>query len=98
MLPPRLHSSGLSDIEEKLTAGVRLDLRDEATRATKSGRTPIMPGKPEASELVRRIFAEDDDVTRRAVPASCRGKKVAAKEQDPLEILTAFERQRVSPH
>ena len=43
-------------------AGVRLDLRDEATRATKSGRTPIVPGKPEASELVRRIFAEDDDV------------------------------------
>ncbi len=43
-------------------AGVRLDLRDEATHATKSGRTPIAPGKPEASELVRRIFADDDDV------------------------------------
>ncbi len=43
-------------------AGLRLDLRDEATRAMKSGRTPIVPGKPEASELVRRIFADDDDV------------------------------------
>ena len=43
-------------------AGVQLDLRDEATRAMKSGRTPIVPGKPEASELVRRIFADDDDV------------------------------------
>jgi aminodeoxyfutalosine synthase len=28
MLPSRVHSSGLSDIEEKLTAGVRLDLED----------------------------------------------------------------------
>lgn len=43
-------------------AGVRLDLHDEATRAAKSGHTPIAPGKPEASELVRRIFADDDDV------------------------------------
>ncbi len=43
-------------------AGVRLDLRDEATHATKSGRVAITPGKPEASELVRRVFADDDDV------------------------------------
>lgn len=43
-------------------AGVRLDLRDEATRAAKSGHTPIALGRPEASELVRRIFADDDDV------------------------------------
>ncbi len=43
-------------------AGVQFDSRDEATRAAKSGHRPIVPGKPEASELVRRIFAEDDDV------------------------------------
>lgn len=43
-------------------AGVRFDSHEEAIRAAKSGRTPIAPGKPEASELVRRIFAEDDDV------------------------------------
>ncbi len=43
-------------------AGVWFDSRDEATRAAKSGHTPIVPGKPEASELVRRIFAEDDEV------------------------------------
>lgn len=28
-------------------AGLRLDLREEATRKTKSGSTPIVPGKPE---------------------------------------------------
>ena len=43
-------------------AGVQFDSRDEATRAAKSGHRPIVPGKPEASEIVRRIFAEDDDV------------------------------------
>ncbi len=43
-------------------ADVRLDVRDEATREAKSKRTPITPGKPEASELVRRILADDDDV------------------------------------
>ncbi len=43
-------------------AGVRFDSHDEATRVAKSGRTPIASGNPEASELVRRIFADDDDV------------------------------------
>ncbi len=43
-------------------AGLRFDMRDEAIRAAKSGRAPIAPGKPEVSELVRRIFADDDDV------------------------------------
>src|SRR4051812_6163628 len=45
------------------------------------------------------VAAEDGNVTRRAVPALCRGKRcAAAKAQYPLEILTAFEGQRVSPH
>ena len=40
-------------------AGLRLDLREEALKQTKSGITPIVPGQPEASEIVRRIFATD---------------------------------------
>ena len=40
-------------------AGLRLDLREEATKKTRSGITPIVPGKPEESEIVRRIFAND---------------------------------------
>lgn len=43
-------------------ADVRLDRRADATQATPSGRTPIVPGKPSASEVVRRILAQDDDV------------------------------------
>ncbi len=41
-------------------AGLRLDLREEATRKTKSGAIPIVPGKPEESEIVKRIFSNDE--------------------------------------
>src|ERR1041384_6790801 len=40
-------------------AGLRLDIREEALRKTKSGITPIVPGNPEESEIIRRIFATD---------------------------------------
>jgi hypothetical protein len=40
-------------------AGLRLDLRDEALKQTESGVTPIVPGKPEQSEVVRRVLATD---------------------------------------
>jgi len=39
----------------------RLDLKDEAFRAGKSGKTPIVAGKPEASELIARIMTTDAD-------------------------------------
>ncbi|MGE0127162.1 MAG: PSD1 and planctomycete cytochrome C domain-containing protein [Blastocatellales bacterium] len=41
-------------------AGLRLDIREEATKKTKSGVIPIVPGKPEESEIVRRIFSNDE--------------------------------------
>lgn len=40
-------------------AGLRLDLREEALKKTRSGAIPIVPGKPDESEIVRRIFATD---------------------------------------
>ena len=40
-------------------AGLRLDLRDEATKKTKSSVTPIVPNRPEESEIVRRIFSKE---------------------------------------
>ena len=48
--------------ENARMAGLRLDIREEALRPTKSGRIPIVPGKPEASEIVRRIFSDDPKV------------------------------------
>lgn len=41
-------------------AGLRLDLREEAVKKTKSGIIPIVPGKPDESEIIRRIFAKDE--------------------------------------
>src|SRR5207249_8945017 len=42
-------------------AGLRLDLREEALKPAKSGAVPIVPGKPEQSEVVRRLFTLDED-------------------------------------
>ncbi len=42
-------------------AGLRLDLRDKALKQTESGATPIVPGKPDESEVVRRVLSTDQD-------------------------------------
>jgi hypothetical protein len=39
-------------------ADMRLDIREEATRPTRSGRIPIVPGDPDKSEIVARVFAD----------------------------------------
>src|SRR3954463_10755984 len=41
--------------------GLRLDVREEAHKPARSKTEPIAPGKPEASEVVRRVFATDED-------------------------------------
>src|SRR5262245_14218767 len=41
-------------------AGLRLDQPGAALKATESGAVPIVPGNTEESELVRRIFADDE--------------------------------------
>ncbi len=42
-------------------AGLRLDIREDALKPAKSGELPIVPGKPDESEIIKRIFAEDKD-------------------------------------
>ncbi|WP_010582344.1 PSD1 and planctomycete cytochrome C domain-containing protein [Schlesneria paludicola] len=42
--------------------GLRLDQRNGALAAAESGEKSIVPGKPEASELVRRILSDDADL------------------------------------
>jgi hypothetical protein len=41
--------------------GLRLDLREDALKAGKSGALAIVPGKPEQSEIIKRIFSADQD-------------------------------------
>lgn len=40
-------------------AGLRLDIREEALKPTKSGVIPIVPGAPEKSAIIARIFAQE---------------------------------------
>ena len=42
-------------------AKLRLDVRDAAVAPSRAATGAIVPGKPDESELVRRIFADDDD-------------------------------------
>ena len=42
-------------------AKLRLDLREEAIKPAGSDEVPIVPGKPEASELMRRIESRDQE-------------------------------------
>jgi hypothetical protein len=41
--------------------GLRLDMREAAMKEAKSGALAIVPGKPDKSELVARIFSTDED-------------------------------------
>ncbi len=41
-------------------AGLRLDIREEALKETEEGVLPIVPGDPDKSEIIYRIFDEDD--------------------------------------
>ncbi|MFM8879789.1 MAG: DUF1549 domain-containing protein, partial [Verrucomicrobiota bacterium] len=50
---------GPDDLARK--GGLRLDVRDSAVLAAKSGAVALVPGKPESSELVKRIHSKDPD-------------------------------------
>ena len=45
--------------EAQRQAGLRLDVRESATAEADSGLRAVVPGRPDESELVRRIFSED---------------------------------------
>jgi hypothetical protein len=60
---------------------LRLDVREVATQPAKSGEIAIVPGKPDASELVLRIASDDpDDV----MPPSDSGHKLTAAQKQLL--------------
>jgi hypothetical protein len=54
-----LKCHGLDDKARK--AGLRLDDRDVATKPNKDDETAIVPGKPDKSALIERIFSKDED-------------------------------------
>ncbi len=70
------HCHGPSETGRK--AGLRLDLREGALRV-KDGKATLVPGKPESSELVKRIHADDPEVVM-PPPDSHRSLTVAQKD------------------
>jgi len=48
--------------EAERQGGLRLDQRESAFGEADSGAIPIVPGEPEASELIHRILSEDEDL------------------------------------
>jgi len=61
ILSDRCFSCHGPDAEDR-QAGLRLDGRDTAIALLESGSTAIVPGKPEASEMLVRITSTDPDV------------------------------------
>ncbi len=47
--------------EAKRKSGLRLDQRETAVKPAESGEIAIVPGKPEQSELIKRLLATDPD-------------------------------------
>ena len=66
-------------------AGMRLDLRDEALKATKSGVTPIVPGDPGKSAIVARVFAQD----ARIMPPAFAHKELTAAQKETIRRWVA---------
>jgi hypothetical protein len=59
-------------------AGMRLDVREEALKPTRSGHTPIVPGDPDRSEIVQRIFA----ATEKIMPPKFAQRELSAKQKE----------------
>src|SRR5687768_15761184 len=70
----------------KQKGGLRLDLREVATEPVKSGSIAIVPGKPDASELVMRIFANDVDDQ---MPPADSGHSLSAAQKEVLRRWVA---------
>ncbi len=67
---------------EHREGGLRLDEREAALKGGDSGEKAIVPGQPDKSELVRRVFASDPD--ERMPPAKAK-KELTASEKELLK-------------
>jgi hypothetical protein len=74
------HCHGLDKNARK--AELRLDIREGAIKAAESGQIPIVPGRPEASELARRISSELPD---EIMPPPDSNKTLTARQKKVLK-------------
>lgn len=67
-------------------AGLRLDQREAATGKLRSGGSAVVPGKPDESALVTRVFSADDG---ERMPPVRSNKPLTAREKDLLKRWVA---------
>jgi hypothetical protein len=67
--------------EKQRKAGLRLDVKELALKPAESGATAIVPGKPNESELLKRLLSSDDSLR---MPPANSGKKIAPPQ---IELL-----------
>jgi hypothetical protein len=66
-------------------AGMRLDIREEALRPTHSNRFPIVPGDPDKSEIIERIFATNEKI----MPPKFAHRELTLKQKDTVRRWVA---------
>src|SRR3954449_12966903 len=62
-------------------AGMRLDIREEALKPTKTGVTPIVPGDPEHSAIVERVLATNP---ARIMPPNYAHKELTSAQKETI--------------
>ncbi|MCY2965646.1 MAG: DUF1553 domain-containing protein [Planctomycetota bacterium] len=72
--------------ESARKAGLRLDIFEKAIAPADSGDVAIVPGKPDESELIRRIFSEDP---ADMMPPPASNKTLSAAEKERLKLWIA---------
>jgi mono/diheme cytochrome c family protein len=72
--------------EKSVKGGLRLDRREAALRPAKSGAVALVPGQPQKSELIRRIFSED---TEEVMPPPSTKHEVTGREREILKSWVA---------
>ena len=66
-------------------AGMRLDLRDEALKPLRDGAVPIVPGDPDKSAIIQRIFAGG----ARVMPPAAVHKELTAAQKNTIRQWVA---------
>src|SRR5579863_8066108 len=66
-------------------AGMRLDIREEALKPLKDGLTPIVPGDPDKSAIIQRVFAAG----ARTMPPANIHKELTQAQKDTIRQWVA---------
>ncbi len=67
-------------------AGLRLDLREQALKPNRKGLAPIVPGDPEGSAIIQRVFASD---STRVMPPKYAHKDLTTAQKQTLRQWVA---------